>query len=163
MARVNNDMRPVSSLLVPGVDLIFESMLALVIPLIFIATLAPHLLLEPALWTMLFAVTLRRYTRRLGPVTGQLRGEFGALNATLNETVSGIEVVKSTARSCKRRASSGRAPGATATCSSSRARSRGSTCPSCCWPSPSSAPSCTASGSSRAGRSRSATWWRAWG
>jgi ATP-binding cassette subfamily B protein len=98
MARANNDMRQVNFLIVPGVDLIFESMLALVIPLIFIATLDPQLLLSPVIWVILFGVTLRRYTRRLGPVTGQLRSEFGALNATLNETVSGIEVVKTSAQ-----------------------------------------------------------------
>jgi ATP-binding cassette subfamily B protein len=36
--------------------------------------------------------------QRLGPVSGQMRYEFGQMNATLNETVTGIEVVKATAQ-----------------------------------------------------------------
>jgi ATP-binding cassette subfamily B protein len=41
---------------------------------------------------------LRDYTRRLNPVAAEIRGRFGDLNAGLNETIAGIEVVKSTAQ-----------------------------------------------------------------
>src|SRR5690606_14584826 len=39
---------------------------------------------------------LRSYMRQLNPVVGELRQRFGLLNAGLNETITGIEVVKST-------------------------------------------------------------------
>ncbi|MDH3676609.1 MAG: ABC transporter ATP-binding protein/permease, partial [Anaerolineae bacterium] len=38
------------------------------------------------------------YANKLAPVVGKLRGQFGVMNAGLTETVSGIEVVKSTAQ-----------------------------------------------------------------
>jgi ATP-binding cassette subfamily B protein len=41
-------------------------------------------------------VALRRYLRQLTPVSNAQRMHFGQLNAVLNETISGIEVIKST-------------------------------------------------------------------
>ncbi|MEL7235601.1 MAG: ABC transporter ATP-binding protein, partial [Chloroflexota bacterium] len=41
-----------------------------------------------------YALLVRQYVAKLGPVIGQQRGQFGVLNAGLEETISGIEVVK---------------------------------------------------------------------
>lgn len=98
MARANNDMTQLSNMITPGVDLIADSMLAIVVPLLFIAFIDPQLLIVPVLWTIGFYFTIRTYNRRLAPVSGQLRNEFGQLNATLADTVTGIELVKSTAQ-----------------------------------------------------------------
>jgi ATP-binding cassette, subfamily B, bacterial len=45
-----------------------------------------------------FAFALRSYMRQLNPVSGALRRQFGEVNAGLNETITGIELVKSLAQ-----------------------------------------------------------------
>lgn len=98
MARASNDMSQLSDMVVPGFDIIFDSFTSLVAVLIFIGLLNPQLLLVPLLFTVCFLITLRHYSRRLSPVSNAMRAQFGAANATLNEAVTGIEVVKATAQ-----------------------------------------------------------------
>jgi len=98
MARASNDMQQLSLMMTPGFDLIFDSMLSVIVPIIFIAFIEPQLLLAPLVFIVGFAITLRIYIRKLQPVSGAMRASFGQLNAGLNETISGIEVVKSTAQ-----------------------------------------------------------------
>ena len=81
----------------PAVSLIFESFTSLVIPIVFILLFYPiQLVFEPLTFTVLFLISLRRYNKKLAPVTGDLRMNFGMINASLNEALSGIEVVKGT-------------------------------------------------------------------
>ncbi|MHA2294279.1 MAG: ABC transporter ATP-binding protein [Candidatus Hodarchaeales archaeon] len=95
MARTTNDVRMLNFLISPALSLIFQSFTSLIVPILFVAIFYPNeLLLAPILFTFFFLFFLRRYITRLGPVTGRLRGEFGKMNAILNETLSGIEVVK---------------------------------------------------------------------
>ena len=98
MARATNDVRQLNPMMNPGVALITDSVMGIIAPLIFITALDPRLLLSPLLFLIVFGILLRDYTRRLNPVAGEIRGRFGDLNAGLNETISGIEVVKSTAQ-----------------------------------------------------------------
>jgi ATP-binding cassette subfamily B protein len=98
MARAANDVRQLNPMLNPGVALITDSMLSILMPLIFIAFIDLRLLLPPLIFLVIFAVLLRDYTRRLNPVAAEIRGRFGDLNAGLNETIAGIEVVKSAAQ-----------------------------------------------------------------
>ncbi|MFW9825694.1 MAG: ABC transporter transmembrane domain-containing protein, partial [Candidatus Thorarchaeota archaeon] len=95
MARATNDVRTLNFLISPAVSLIFESFTTLIIPIFFILFLYPiQLILEPIIFIILFFISLWRYTRKLGPVTGELRMNFGMINTTLDEALSGIEVVK---------------------------------------------------------------------
>lgn len=95
MARVTDDVRMLNFLISPAVSLIFESFTTLVIPIMFILLFYPiQLIFEPILFTILFLISLRRYNKKLSPVTGDLRMNFGMINATLNEALSGIEIVK---------------------------------------------------------------------
>ncbi|MHA2245531.1 MAG: ABC transporter ATP-binding protein [Candidatus Hodarchaeales archaeon] len=95
MARATNDVRMLNFMISPGLSLLFESFMNLITPIVFIALFYPsELLITPILFTILFIITLRGYTRKLGPVSDQLRFEFGQMNTILNETLSGIEVVK---------------------------------------------------------------------
>ncbi|MFX0115743.1 MAG: ABC transporter ATP-binding protein, partial [Candidatus Hodarchaeota archaeon] len=95
MARTTNDVRMLNFLISPALSLIFESFTGLVIPLLFIALFYPsELLITPILFMIFFLIALRGYISRLGPITAQLREEFGQMNAVLNETLSGIDVVK---------------------------------------------------------------------
>jgi ATP-binding cassette, subfamily B, bacterial len=98
MARSTNDVRQLNGMMNPGVSIILGSLLNIVVPLVFIAVLDWQLLLAPVLFTIAFAISIRRYNARLGPVVGAQREQFGVMNAGLAETITGIEVVKSTAQ-----------------------------------------------------------------
>ena len=103
MARAANDVRQINSMVVPGLDIIYDSTVSLALSLTFIGLLDPRLLAAPLLFTAVHLVALRDYSRRLNPVAGAMRERFGALNAGLAETVAGIEVVKSTAQEGRER------------------------------------------------------------
>ncbi|MFX1588551.1 MAG: ABC transporter ATP-binding protein, partial [Promethearchaeota archaeon] len=95
MARVTDDVRMLNFLMSPAISLILESFTSLIIPIFFIIFIYPlELVIEPIIFTCLFLITLRSYNRKLSPITGKLRMNFGMINATLNEALSGIEVVK---------------------------------------------------------------------
>ncbi len=98
MARAANDMGQLSDMIVPGCDGIVDSFTSLIITLIVIGLLKLQLLVAPLLYLVVFVIALRYYSRQLQPVSDQLRDQFGKMNAVLTETVTGIEVVKSTAQ-----------------------------------------------------------------
>ncbi|HEX6235062.1 MAG TPA: ABC transporter ATP-binding protein [Jiangellaceae bacterium] len=98
MARAANDIRQLSYMVSPGLDLIVDSGLQGIIPLIFIAFIDPRLLLVPGLFVIAFVIALRHYMRQLSPVSTEMREQFGTLNAGLAEAVRGIEVIKVTAQ-----------------------------------------------------------------
>ena len=98
MARASNDVRQLNPMLNPGVALLTDSLMSVLTPLVFISFINAQLLAAPLIFLAIFAVLLRDYTRRLNPVAAEIRGRFGDLNAGLNETIAGIEVVKSTAQ-----------------------------------------------------------------
>ncbi len=97
MARAANDVRQLNLMLAPGVQLILDSAFNLVVPMVFIALIDPQLLFFPLLFVVSFVFALRNYMQRLAPVSTGMRESFGSLNAGLNETVSGIELVKAAA------------------------------------------------------------------
>ena len=94
MARATNDVHSLNLMFSPGVMLITDSVMNLVIPIVLIGTLGLELLLVPLVFTAVLVLTLWDYARRLGPVTVAMRDQFGKLNAGLAETIAGIEVVK---------------------------------------------------------------------
>jgi len=97
MARVTNDVRMLNFLLSPAISYIFESFTTLVIPVVYIILIyPPQLIFAPILFAILFLLSLKSYVHKLGPVTLRLRSFFGMMNATLAETLNGIEVVKAT-------------------------------------------------------------------
>ncbi|MEU8382802.1 ABC transporter ATP-binding protein [Streptosporangium sp. NPDC048865] len=98
MARAANDIRQLSTMISPGVDLIVDSGLTGLVPLVFIVAIDPRLLLVPGVFAVAFVVALRHYMGRLNPVATRMREQFGDLNAGLNEAVRGIEVIKVTAQ-----------------------------------------------------------------
>ncbi|MBN1889508.1 MAG: ABC transporter ATP-binding protein, partial [Thermoflexales bacterium] len=94
MARATNDVRALNYTFSPGLSLIADSAMGIAVPLVMIARLRLELLLVPAIFLVLLAITLVDYNRRLNPVSMAIREQFGAMNATLAEAVAGIEVVK---------------------------------------------------------------------
>jgi ATP-binding cassette, subfamily B, bacterial len=98
MARATDDMTQLANMIVPGALLASETVLGIVIPLAFIALVRVELLFVPVLFVIAYIFTARRYLRRLNPVITAQREQYGKLTATLEETISGIEVVKASAR-----------------------------------------------------------------
>lgn len=96
MARATNDIRQMNYMISPGADLILSSMIALVVPLWFMGGIHRDLLIIPFIFMALFFFALRDYMRRLSPVSDNMRASFGEVNANLNESVRGVEVIKST-------------------------------------------------------------------
>lgn len=98
MARATNDVHMLNLMFSPGLMLILDSLLAIVVPLALIARLDFRLLLVPAIFLALFGLTLADYNRRLNPVSMALREQFGVMNAGLAEAIGGVEVVKANAQ-----------------------------------------------------------------
>ena len=98
MARATNDVRMLNTMFSPGLMLIIDAMMGLIIPIVVIGTVDTQLLLVPAIFTVLLVVTVYDYNRRLKPVSSALREQFGVMNARLAEAVAGIEVVKGNAQ-----------------------------------------------------------------
>lgn len=94
MARATDDVHMLNLMFNPGLALIVNSALALIIPVITIGFIHPALLLVPAIFTVLLAVTVLDYNRRLEPVSIAQRDQYGLINAGLAEAIAGIEVVK---------------------------------------------------------------------
>jgi len=98
MARATNDVRMLNLMFSPGLMLIIDSLMALVVPIIIIARMEWKLLLVPLIFTALLAVTVADYNRRLKLVSMARREQFGVMNAGLAEAIAGIEVVKANAQ-----------------------------------------------------------------
>jgi ATP-binding cassette, subfamily B, bacterial len=111
MARATDDTQMLGMMVTPGSNLIIESLLAIVVPCAFLGAITPELLAVPGLFLVCHFLALRAYVRELGPVMVRQRSEFGLLNAGLEETVSGIEVVKASAREAYERSKYGRVAG----------------------------------------------------
>ncbi|TFF95452.1 MAG: ABC transporter ATP-binding protein, partial [Promethearchaeota archaeon] len=99
MARATDDVRNMNFLMSPSISLILESFTQLIIPIIYVFLFYPNqLVIIPIIFVILFILTLRDYSNKVGPVTRKLRQQYGELNSALNETLTGIEVVKGTAQ-----------------------------------------------------------------
>ncbi len=95
MARATNDVRMINLMFAPGLMLILDSAMAVVVPIALIGRMRLELLLVPSIFLALLAFTVWEYNRRLKPVSFAIREQFGGMNAGLAEAISGIEVVKS--------------------------------------------------------------------
>ncbi len=98
MARATDDVRQLNFTISPGVLFIFDMIMGFAVPMTFIALTNIELLLVPALFLLLYVVVVRRYIRRLDPVIQEQRAQYGTMNAGLEETISGIEIVKASAQ-----------------------------------------------------------------
>jgi ATP-binding cassette subfamily B protein len=98
MARATDDVNQLSSMIVPGATIAFEMLMGIVVPLIYMASLNINLLAVPLAFLVSYAILVRRYMRRLMPISRGQRDQFGKLNASLEETLAGIEVVKASAQ-----------------------------------------------------------------
>lgn len=98
MARATNDVRELNLMFNPGLNLVIGSGFFLLMPAAFGWRIHPQLAIVPTLFVVSYVVALRRYLRRLDPITREARETFGRLNSRLAEAIDGIEVVKSAAQ-----------------------------------------------------------------
>ena len=99
MARATNDVRFLNFLISPALGMILDASINLIIPVYLIgSTYRLELMLIPIIFSIIFILYLRRFLRRLTPPTQSRRIAFGFMNTVLNESLSGIEVVKSMAQ-----------------------------------------------------------------
>jgi ATP-binding cassette subfamily B protein len=96
MSRGASDIRQLGTMFSPGIDLIVDSGTQAIIPVIFIGFLDWRLLAAPLAFLAVFVLSLRRFMRRLRPVSTEMRERTGELGAMLSESVRGIEIVKAT-------------------------------------------------------------------
>ena len=94
MARATDDVRQLNFVIHPGIMFIFDMVLGFAVPMLYIAAINLELLLVPVLFVITYVFVVRRYMRRLEPVMMQQRMQYGTLSARLEETISGIEIVK---------------------------------------------------------------------
>jgi ATP-binding cassette subfamily B protein len=105
MARATNDVRMLNFMFSPGLMLIIDSLMNLVVPILLISQMNSRLLLVPFIFVFLLVITVYDYNRRLKPVSTARREQFGTMNAGLAEAIAGIEVVKANAQEQQERAS----------------------------------------------------------
>ena len=98
MARATNDVQSLNLMFSPGLMLITDTVMAIIVPLILIASIQFQLLLVPIIFLVFFVITVRDYSNRLSPVSQAMRGQFGMMNAGLAESIGGVEVVKGNAQ-----------------------------------------------------------------
>ena len=98
VARATDDSRMLSMMVHPGILFVSDMVMGFITPIVYILLLDAELLVVPVLYAISFAITLRAFVRRLGPVLFEQRLAQGELTATLEEALSGIEVVKVSVR-----------------------------------------------------------------
>ncbi len=101
MARATNDVRQLNFMFSPGLMLIMDAAVGVVVPVVLIGNLEPQLLLTPFVFLFFFWLTLRDYISQLTPVSTAQREQFGTMNSELAETIAGIDVVKGNVQEAK--------------------------------------------------------------
>ncbi len=98
MAMATDDVQQMNAMINPGILFISDIVLGFGIPILVIASINLQLLLVPVLFILAYLVSVRFYARRLNPVAYRQRNQFSKMNSVTEETISGIEIVKASAR-----------------------------------------------------------------
>lgn len=99
MARTAEDVRLLNLLVSPALTIIIDASINMGIPFILILINYPaQLVLVPGIFAIVFVLATKRYIHNLTVPTQQIREEFGNMDATVNETLGGIDVIKSLVR-----------------------------------------------------------------
>jgi ATP-binding cassette subfamily B protein len=131
MARATDDVRQLNFMLSPGLRFIYETVLGIFVPLLYIAFIQFDLLLVPVLFVVTYVIAVRQYTRQLNPVMTSQREQFGKLNTGLEEVLSGIEVLKASVQDRMNGAGSAVMRACSAITSCSRGKSKRVICRFC--------------------------------
>jgi ATP-binding cassette subfamily B protein len=114
MARATDDVRQLNFTISPGVIFIFDMVMGFAVPCFFLGILSWNalgslvLLRVPFAFLLVYIISVRLYIRRLDPVIQEQRVQHGVMNAGLEESLSGIEIVKVAAQEVFERLKFGR-------------------------------------------------------
>jgi len=99
MARATNDVRFLNFLISPALGMLLDAAINLIVPVYLIGFNYPiELVLIPVIFAIIFILYLKKFLKKLTPPTIERRIAFGDMNTVLNESLTGIEVVKSMAQ-----------------------------------------------------------------
>jgi ATP-binding cassette, subfamily B, bacterial len=98
MARATDDVNQLNVMINPGLLFISELIFGLAVPMFYMMLVRVDLLLVPLVFVAFYVVLVRQYMKVLNPVIGNQRAAYGTMNAALEETISGIEIVKASAQ-----------------------------------------------------------------
>ncbi|MDF2986511.1 MAG: transporter related [Eubacterium sp.] len=94
LSRATNDIRSLNTMFSPGLMLIMDAGMAIVMPIIFISFINLQLLLVPIIFVVLWVITVMHFSNSLNPVSWAQHCQFGVMDAELTESINGIELVK---------------------------------------------------------------------
>ena len=94
MSRAATDVRQLYFMVNPGFSLVFQALLGIIIPMVFIYTINPQLLFVPIIFVLFFVIFLRSYNNKYAPVAYRQRVLSGTITGRLNEVITGIFVVR---------------------------------------------------------------------
>jgi ATP-binding cassette subfamily B protein len=94
ITRVVGEARWINYLLSPGIRIIFERFVHMIVPMFAIAAISPSLLLVPLLAMAGIALGMGHYARQIAPVHAARAEQVSRLNAGLVEVLDGIETIK---------------------------------------------------------------------
>ena len=101
MAKATNDVRFLNFLINPGISGLVGAVLLIIAPIATIFIVfpdLPQLAIIPIVFVALFLFSLKKYVTKLTPLFRSRQAEFANMNAILNESLDGIEVIKSMAQ-----------------------------------------------------------------
>ena len=101
MARATNDVRFLNLLVNPGIANLVVALNSIIVPIVTIFIVfpdLPQLGIIPIVFVLSFLYSLKTYVTKLTPLFRSRQAEFANMNAILNESLDGIEVIKSMAQ-----------------------------------------------------------------
>jgi len=101
MAKATNDVRFLNFLINPGISNLVGALNNLIVPITTIFIVFPdlhQLSIIPIVFVVIFLFSLKKYVTKLTPLFRSRQAEFANMNAILNESLDGIEVIKSMAQ-----------------------------------------------------------------
>ena len=101
MAKATNDVRFLNFLINPGISNLVGALNNLIVPIATIFIVFPDLHqlgIIPIVFVVIFLFSLKKYVTKLTPLFRSRQAEFANMNAILNESLDGIEVIKSMAQ-----------------------------------------------------------------
>lgn len=98
MARVTNDVREMNLMMNPGFNLIVGSGMFLVVPVLAAPLLYPALIIAPLVFFISYLIAQYYYVGAMNPIAQEVRASFGTMNASVAESLDGLQVVKGAAQ-----------------------------------------------------------------
>lgn len=104
MSRAATDVRLMNFMINPGLVVLFQAILGILVPLYFIFYINSQLMIIPIIFVILFFFYLYHFNAIYAPITYHQRTSAGIISGRLNETITGIAVVRGMNQEDKERA-----------------------------------------------------------